>query len=117
MGVMDSYVSSCHWFWTFQSWFHVIHFYFQDCPWPNIVVEVAYTESVEHVLEKVKNYWLKPNRAHDAIVVKIDPVPAGDRPIYMKVSYFYIVWQSSHLYHILKILAHCRYGTTAFQTE
>ncbi|PKC69785.1 hypothetical protein RhiirA1_455614 [Rhizophagus irregularis] len=59
-----------------------------DCPWPNIVVEVAYTESVEHVLEKVKNYWLKPNRAHDAIVVKIDPVPAGDRPICMKVWHY-----------------------------
>ncbi|CAG8456844.1 3830_t:CDS:2 [Acaulospora morrowiae] len=28
-----------------------------------------------YVTDKVKNYWLQPGRAHDAIVIKIDPVP------------------------------------------
>ncbi|CAG8776951.1 8908_t:CDS:1, partial [Acaulospora morrowiae] len=54
--------------------FHVIHFYFRDCPWSNIIVEVAYSESMAHVKEKVKGYWLKHNRAYDEIVVKINPV-------------------------------------------
>ncbi|RHZ43760.1 hypothetical protein Glove_856g9 [Diversispora epigaea] len=40
-------------------------------PWPNIVIEVAYSETVQHVMDKVQNYWLHPNRAHDVIVVKI----------------------------------------------
>jgi len=49
---------------------------FQSEPWPNIIVEIAYTESVDHVFGKVKDYWLKNlSRAHDAIAVKIDPVP------------------------------------------
>ncbi|CAG8782368.1 13460_t:CDS:2, partial [Acaulospora morrowiae] len=42
---------------------------FQDYPWPNIVVEVAYSGSMAHVKEKAKGYWLKHNRAYDAIVV------------------------------------------------
>ncbi|CAG8587972.1 5992_t:CDS:2 [Diversispora eburnea] len=43
--------------------------------WPNIIVEVAYIESIEYVFDKVRNYWLKDlSRAHDAIVVKIDPI-------------------------------------------
>ncbi|CAG8782344.1 30790_t:CDS:2, partial [Racocetra persica] len=54
-------------------------------PWPNIIVEVAYFESIDHVFEKVKNYWLKDlSRAHDAIVVKIDPVPEGETPSRMQ---------------------------------
>ena len=77
---------------SIHSWrFHIIHFYFQDCPWPNIIVEVAYSESIDHVTKKVNEYWLRPNRAHDAIVVKIDPVPQGERPSRMRVSYIYIV--------------------------
>jgi len=59
-----------------------------NCPWPNIVVEVAYSETIEHVWEKVNTYWLKPNRAHDAIIVKIDPVPQGERPIRMRAWHY-----------------------------
>ncbi|CAG8619134.1 8176_t:CDS:2, partial [Diversispora eburnea] len=50
-------------------------------PWPNIVVEVAYSESEQHVLEKVHNYWLRNHsRVHDAIVIKIDPVSEKYEP-------------------------------------
>ncbi|CAG8740616.1 24267_t:CDS:2 [Cetraspora pellucida] len=56
-------------------------------PWPNIIVEVAYSESIDHVFEKVKNYWLKDlSRAHDAIVVKVDPVPEGETPSRMQIN-------------------------------
>ncbi|CAG8616107.1 4440_t:CDS:2 [Acaulospora morrowiae] len=55
-------------------------------PWPNLVIEVAYSETMDHVTDKVKNYWLKPDRAHDAIVVKIDPVPNGQVPTRMIIE-------------------------------
>ncbi|CAG8758003.1 13077_t:CDS:2, partial [Gigaspora rosea] len=58
-------------------------------PWPNIIVEVAYTESINHVFEKVKDYWLKNlSRAHDAIVVKIDPVAEDVTPSRMQAWHF-----------------------------
>ncbi|CAG8504572.1 6545_t:CDS:2 [Dentiscutata erythropus] len=47
-----------------------------DRPWPNLVVEVAYIEPLDHVEETLK-YWLSPDCAHDFIIVKIDPVPKG----------------------------------------
>ncbi|RHZ63278.1 hypothetical protein Glove_330g112 [Diversispora epigaea] len=35
-------------------------------PWPNLVIEVAYSESEQHVLNKVKIYWLGNfSRVHD----------------------------------------------------
>ncbi|CAG8701951.1 4036_t:CDS:2 [Funneliformis mosseae] len=50
-------------------------------PWPNLVVEVAYSESEQHVLDNVKKYWLGNfSRVHDAIVIKIDPVSGEDEP-------------------------------------
>ncbi|CAG8603782.1 417_t:CDS:2, partial [Diversispora eburnea] len=50
-------------------------------PWPNIIVEVAYSESINYVFEKVKDYWLKDlSRAHDAIVVKIDSISEDETP-------------------------------------
>ncbi|RHZ82617.1 hypothetical protein Glove_107g6 [Diversispora epigaea] len=57
-------------------------------PWPNIVIEVAYSETVHHVMDKVQNYWLHPNRAHDVIVVKINPVPPGQVPMRMRAWHF-----------------------------
>ncbi|CAG8464599.1 657_t:CDS:2, partial [Acaulospora morrowiae] len=61
----------------------------QDEPWPNLVVEVAHYESEEHVLEKVKDYWLgNLSRVHDAIVVKIDKVPLGQTPLRMQAWHF-----------------------------
>ncbi|CAG8761409.1 11128_t:CDS:2, partial [Acaulospora morrowiae] len=59
-------------------------------PWPNLVIEVAYSETIDHVTDKVKNYWLKPDRAHDAIVVKIDPAPNGQVPTRM-IAWHYCV--------------------------
>ncbi|RIB12832.1 hypothetical protein C2G38_2327613 [Gigaspora rosea] len=40
-------------------------------PWPNLVIEVASLEREAHLLDAVKNYWLRPGRAHDAIAVKL----------------------------------------------
>ncbi|CAG8441475.1 1448_t:CDS:10 [Diversispora eburnea] len=57
-------------------------------PWPNIIVEVAYSESINHVFEKVKSYWLKDfSRAHNAIVVKIESVSEG-RMSHMQAWHF-----------------------------
>ncbi|CAG8627835.1 11944_t:CDS:2, partial [Dentiscutata erythropus] len=42
-------------------------------PWPNLVVEIAYLESVDHLFNKIKNYWLLSNRVHDAITIKLEP--------------------------------------------
>ncbi|RIA82092.1 hypothetical protein C1645_789039 [Glomus cerebriforme] len=58
-------------------------------PWPNLVVEVAYTETMEHVEEALK-YWLSPGRAHDCIIVKIDPVPSGQVPVRMRAWHYCI---------------------------
>ncbi|RIB10861.1 hypothetical protein C2G38_2043159 [Gigaspora rosea] len=40
-------------------------------PWPNLALEVASLETEAHLLDAVKNYWLHPGRAHDAIAVKL----------------------------------------------
>ncbi|CAG8604848.1 12786_t:CDS:2 [Acaulospora morrowiae] len=40
-------------------------------PWPTIILEVASSESLEHVKDKVNNYWLVPNRAGDVILIKL----------------------------------------------
>ncbi|CAG8615654.1 8179_t:CDS:2 [Ambispora gerdemannii] len=59
-------------------------------PWPNLVIEVAYSETIDHVTDKVNTYWLKPDRAHDAIVVKIVPVPDNQIPTRM-IAWHYCV--------------------------
>ena len=88
MGAMDRYLILLA---VNSSELRFIFSRFQDEPWPNLVVEVAYSESEEHVLKKVKDYWLgNLSRVHDAIVVKIDKVPPGGQiPLRMKVSYIY----------------------------
>ncbi|CAG8548586.1 3370_t:CDS:2, partial [Paraglomus occultum] len=43
----------------------------EGTPWPTIIVEVAFSETLEHVREKINNYWLAPNRAEDVIVIKL----------------------------------------------
>ncbi|CAG8591002.1 9462_t:CDS:2 [Diversispora eburnea] len=58
-----------------------------DRPWPNLVVEVAYTETLDHAEEALK-YWLSPGRAHDCIIVKIDPVPQSQVPVRMKAWHY-----------------------------
>ena len=65
------------------------------------MIEVAYTETIDHVTEKVRDYWLVPGRVHDVIVVKIDPVPQGQIPSRMKVSCIYTS-SNYYLYNILK---------------
>ncbi|RHZ82173.1 hypothetical protein Glove_113g66 [Diversispora epigaea] len=58
-----------------------------DLPWPNLVVEVAYTETLDHV-EEALCYWLSLGRAHDCIIVKIDPVPQGQVPARMRAWHY-----------------------------
>jgi hypothetical protein len=36
------------------------------------VIEVASSETETHLLNAVKDYWLQPDRAHDAIAVKLE---------------------------------------------
>ncbi|PKY52496.1 hypothetical protein RhiirA4_496827 [Rhizophagus irregularis] len=60
-----------------------------DFPWPNLVVEVAYSETLDHVEEALR-YWLSPGRAHDCIIVKIDPVPQGQVPVRMRAWHYCI---------------------------
>ncbi|CAG8474197.1 6946_t:CDS:2 [Paraglomus brasilianum] len=60
-----------------------------DCPWPNLVVEVAYSETLNHAKEALK-YWLSPGRAHDCIIVKIDPVSQGQIPVRMRAWHYCI---------------------------
>lgn len=51
-------------------------------------------------MDKVQNYWLLPyrvgnaefSRVHDAIVVKITPVPQGKIPKRMKVDYTFAMF-------------------------
>ncbi|CAJ0841343.1 14258_t:CDS:2, partial [Entrophospora sp. SA101] len=57
-------------------------------PWPNLVVEVAFSESVGHVKENAHNYWLHNDRVHDVIVVKIDYVTKDQIPQHMKVWHY-----------------------------
>ncbi|RIB02746.1 hypothetical protein C2G38_2255407 [Gigaspora rosea] len=55
--------------------------------WPNLVVEVAYSESLNHAKEAL-SYWLSPGHAHNCIIVKIDPVPQGETPVRMRAWYY-----------------------------
>ncbi|RGB40684.1 hypothetical protein C1646_380576 [Rhizophagus diaphanus] len=71
-------------------------------PWPNLVVEVAYTETLNHV-EEALSHWLSPGRAHDCIIVKIDPVPEGQLPVRMR-AWHYCVSDRRTRYHIPYII-------------
>ncbi|CAG8594498.1 8904_t:CDS:2 [Acaulospora morrowiae] len=59
-------------------------------PWPNLVIEVAYSETIDHVTDRARNYWLKPDRVHDVIVVKIEPVLEGQIPTRM-IAWHYCI--------------------------
>ncbi|CAG8658400.1 16583_t:CDS:2 [Funneliformis mosseae] len=80
-------------------------------PWPNIVIEVAYSESEQHVLDKVKKYWLgNLDRVHDAIVVKIDPVSTGQIPKRMQAWHFCIS-DKRHRYRDVPHRTYFEFGT------
>ncbi|KAF0408913.1 hypothetical protein F8M41_008424 [Gigaspora margarita] len=36
-------------------------------PWPTIVLEVASFETLEHIKDKINNFWLGPNRCEDCL--------------------------------------------------
>ncbi|CAG8814715.1 20302_t:CDS:2, partial [Gigaspora rosea] len=40
-------------------------------PWPTIILEVVFFETLEHVKNKINNFWLGPNRCEDVIVIKL----------------------------------------------
>ncbi|CAG8716065.1 6554_t:CDS:2, partial [Funneliformis mosseae] len=40
-------------------------------PWPTIILEVASSETLQHVKDKINNYWLVQDRCEDVIVIKI----------------------------------------------
>ncbi|GES99452.1 hypothetical protein GLOIN_2v1546814 [Rhizophagus clarus] len=42
-------------------------------PWPTIVCEVANTQSLTSIFQKVNEFWLQQNRAEDVIVLKLWP--------------------------------------------
>ncbi|RHZ67016.1 hypothetical protein Glove_303g157 [Diversispora epigaea] len=44
-------------------------------PWPNLIVEVAYAQEEYKLKDKIENYWLLPDRVHDAIAIKLDYIP------------------------------------------
>ncbi|CAG8718622.1 13814_t:CDS:2, partial [Ambispora leptoticha] len=48
-------------------------------PWPNLVIEVAYAVTEAELKRKIETYWLAPNRAHDAMGIKLNYTP-GVRP-------------------------------------
>ncbi|KAF0527653.1 hypothetical protein F8M41_013543 [Gigaspora margarita] len=43
----------------------------QGNPWPTVVCEVARSQSLPHILQKVNSFWLAPNRSEDVIVLKL----------------------------------------------
>ncbi|CAB5368809.1 unnamed protein product [Rhizophagus irregularis] len=60
-------------------------------PWPNLVIEAAYTQSEADVKRKVETYWLQAGRAHDAIAIKIEqPVAPATRPSVMTAWHYCI---------------------------
>ncbi|CAG8757590.1 9084_t:CDS:2 [Rhizophagus irregularis] len=60
-------------------------------PWPNLVIEIAYTQSEADVKRKVETYWLQAGRAHDAIAIKIEePVAPATRPSVMTAWHYCI---------------------------
>ncbi|CAG8479587.1 12801_t:CDS:2, partial [Dentiscutata erythropus] len=40
-------------------------------PWPTVVCEVARSQSLPHILQKVNSFWLAPNRSEDVIMLKL----------------------------------------------
>ncbi|CAB5184468.1 hypothetical protein RhiirA5_411409 [Rhizophagus irregularis] len=59
--------------------------------WPNLVVEIAYTEDMERVRRKVEQYWLQPDRVHDVILIVIDkPITPVTTPSVM-TAYHYCI--------------------------
>ncbi|CAG8664565.1 4008_t:CDS:2, partial [Racocetra fulgida] len=44
----------------------------KNFPWPNLIVEVAYAQEERMLKERIENYWLLPNRVHDAIGIKLE---------------------------------------------
>ncbi|CAI2186830.1 4598_t:CDS:2 [Funneliformis geosporum] len=60
-------------------------------PWPNLIIEVAYTQSEADVRTKAETYWLQAGKAHDVITIKIDePIALATVPSVMMAWYYCI---------------------------
>ncbi|CAG8561370.1 938_t:CDS:2, partial [Diversispora eburnea] len=79
-------------------------------PWPNLIIEVAYSESIDHVTDKVMNYWLKPDRVHDCVVIKIVPEPHGQIPTRM-IAWHYCI-SDRRTRNTLPVRTMFEFGTT-----
>ncbi|CAG8474260.1 3275_t:CDS:2 [Diversispora eburnea] len=44
----------------------------EHMPWPNLIIEVAYSQSESDLKNEIEKYWLLPNRVHDAIAIKLN---------------------------------------------
>ncbi len=63
---------------------------------------MAYSESESHVLEKVKDFWLRNYSRVHAIVVKIDKPPEPKQaPLRMQVSYIPKVHMTFHCLFVI----------------
>ncbi|CAB4468674.1 hypothetical protein RhiirA1_439346 [Rhizophagus irregularis] len=73
----------------------------QGNPWPTIVCEVANTQSLSSIFQKVNEFWLRPNRAEDVIVLKLWPWNglrnAGGNPLRRLTCYKFCCRLSRHL--------------------
>ncbi|KAF0496171.1 hypothetical protein F8M41_021070 [Gigaspora margarita] len=56
--------------------------------WPNIVIEVALSDSVRNTKDKARNYWLHGNRVHDVIIVKLYCEDKNSVPRRMKAWHY-----------------------------
>ena len=50
------------------------------------MIEVAYSETEAHLKDKIENYWLLPNRVHNAIAIKLNYTSDDTVPTEMTVS-------------------------------
>ncbi|RHZ80111.1 hypothetical protein Glove_139g274 [Diversispora epigaea] len=59
-----------------------------NMPWPNLVIEVAYSQEEWAIKKRIEKYWLLPNRVHDAIVIKMDYPPVNQVPSVMTAWHY-----------------------------
>jgi len=80
--------------------------------WPNLVIEVAYSESESHVLKKVKEFWLGNfSRVHDVIVIKIDPVSEKYEPPTRMQAWHFCITDKRFRYRDIEHRTYFEFGT------
>ncbi|CAG8555753.1 4186_t:CDS:2 [Diversispora eburnea] len=59
-----------------------------NMPWPNLIIEVVYGQSMSVLKDKIDNYWLLPNRVHDAIAIKLNYAQNNNVPTEMTAWHY-----------------------------